>query len=303
MIKPEIYAKSSFKIPNMKCKKRIGSNGIEIQLIEELRDNQGKNIRDFLPIEEAEWYDIRAVHCPLIDDKCLLIEDIVIDKEFRLFERVCEIANHYGSKYNRQIIVVIHSESTLDNLYKYELIWTALKQRIKLLLNEYPYIKIGIENVTPCVFDIDSPEIRFANNFGFDNVSIVKCLREELRTTRIGTVLDTCHAGITEYYTRDIFDAIDKPYYFSIKNFFDMNKDVCFLIHLSWFKDGGFKDGDHGIPFDETTIFIFQTIMEFYKSFGYSCPLTLEVREDDYLVCENYQKMKTIVDNYFNELD
>lgn len=301
MVKPAIYAKSSFKISNMKCKKRLGSNGIEIQLIEELKENRGKGIRDFLPMEEAEWYDIRAVHCPLIDDKCLLIEDIVIDSEYFLFERVCEIANYYGKKYDKMIIVVIHSETTLDNLRKYDLIWTVLKQRLELLLEAYPYIKIGIENVTPCVFDVDAPDFRFANNFGFDNVAIVKCLRDEMKTMRIGTVLDTCHAGMTEYYTREIFDAIDKPYYFSIKNFFNMNKDVCFLIHLSWFNNGGFMPGDHGVPFNETTLFIFQTIMEFYKNFNYTCPITLEVAEEDYLVCENYQKMKAIVDKYFDE--
>ena len=42
--------------------------------------------------------------------------------------------------------------------------------------------------------------------------------------------------------------------------------------------------------------------MELYTKYGYTCPITLEVEEEDYLVCDNYRETKEILEKILPKL-
>ena len=44
--------------------------------------------------------------------------------------------------------------------------------------------------------------------------------------------------------------------------------------------------------------FFYNKFTDIYKKYNYSCPITLEVREDDYIKNENYKATKLLVDKY-----
>ena len=191
-------------------------------------------------------------------------------------------------------VVSVHSEMNLSNLQSLN-IWVNIVKYVGEILNKYPYTSLCIENVSP-IRCTQKENIALCDNFLFDNVEIVKELRKELNTTRIYTVLDTCHAMLTEKYLKSIYFALGKtcPDY-SLNRFFMENKDYIGLIHLSDYKGNGYDKGNHGIPFNDFTKGKLNYILWLYQKYEYTCPITLEVCEKDYLVCDGYKKTKELI--------
>lgn len=296
----QLYAKSAFKKKDMDVKVDIGCDGIEIQLLGELVNGElGKYFKaqEVFELEKFHEYPISVVHCPLLGKFGL--PDVNIENfatnDFELLNQVCYIANYFGKLQEKNVIVVIHSEMSMENMHLVGIL-VKLEMIIQHLLFQYPYIEIAIENVSP-LRKVYKSEIHLCNNFSFDNVELVAYLRQKLATDRIGTCLDTCHAMITDRYMKAIYEQLeDIPYTdYSLEKYFLKNKNYIKLIHLSDMKGNGYGRGKHGISFFPETKDRLEYILALYGKYGYQCPVTLEVEETDYLVCESYRKTRELV--------
>ena len=201
--KPLIVAKSALTNSAMTVKEDIGCDGIEIQLLNELINSS--KLSDCNKAEDAydlsclEKHNIIAVHTPLLfafglNDVC--IETLCNIQDFVLFDQVCYIANKAGELQSSKVIVVIHSESYRDCMISVGDTWKRLLNSIGCVLFKYPYIEIALENVVP-MKEVRDGKVHFCNNFYDDNIVIVNELRKQLKTDRVGTVLDVCHAEMT----------------------------------------------------------------------------------------------------------
>jgi len=293
----EIYAKSAFSIKNMIVKQQIGCDAIEVQLLDELFKIGGYNsIHQIFDLDQFKDMPISVIHSPILYGKrAIALEQLCDSKDLFLFYNIFELAEYFGKIQNKDIIVIIHSETCLKALSEIgNMLYNIVKNVDKLLLM-FPHVKLAIENVTPLRNFDKGPQL--CNNFYDDNVILVDYLKKELQTDRIGTVLDTCHAMISEKYISVLYDALgeEKPD-FSLDYYFDRNKEDIMLIHLADFKGNGYGSGNHGTPFEDKQKCF--DILDLYKKYNYSCPITLEVCETDFLVSDNYRKQKLMVDEY-----
>lgn len=303
----EIYAKSQLALPNTQIKIDIGTDGIELQLLAELVNGKlGNYLKadDVFNLDELDYTKISAVHAPILSHYGLCdvnIESLCDSFDGALMEEVFYIANYYGEKQKKMIRVIIHSEADLDALQLIGDTWKRIQNYTSAMLFKYPYTLLCIENVTP-IRNISNGPLHLCNNFKFDNVRMVRELRKLLQTDRIYTVLDTCHAMLTDKYMgaiyREIGDLPKEDY--SLENFFRQNADVVGLIHLSTYSGNGGGKG-HGIAFTEETYPQLCEILDLYEKYNYSCPITLEVREDNYLVCDQYKQTRDLVLRYLAE--
>ena len=64
-------------------------------------------------------------------------------------------------------------------------------------------------------------------------ISLLKYLREELNTKRIGTCLDTCHATISRKYMEAVYNEIGdiKCLDYFLESYFKRNKDYIYPMH------------------------------------------------------------------------
>lgn len=302
----EIYAKAALQHDQIDAKKSIGCNGIEIQLLGELIDGflgHYKNIEDAFDMESLIDEPVSVVHAPILSGVGdMTIEQMCDMGDCKLFYETCRLANMFGERQNKMITVVVHSETfmgfiqglgdTLDRIVSHTL--TALKA--------YPYIKIGIENVSPLRGIGKGGSLHLANNFKFDNVDLAKYLRENLPTKRVGTVLDTCHAMLAKKYIDCLYKEVGdrEPEDLSMEAYFKENQETIFLIHLCDIHGSGYGKGRHGVPFTLETASKCRDILRLYKKYNYNCPITLEVEETDFLDPQGYAQTKIIVDDFFN---
>lgn len=298
----QIFAKSSLDKDLMRIKMNLGADAIEVQLLSELfnSENGQYNFADDVFDLSAIDSPVRVVHTPLCSIhglKELNLEEMVGCQDFKLLDQVCYIANYFGKKQNEMVSVVIHSE-----MYKQKMIstgdtWERVIHCVGYLLFKYSNIVILIENLTP-IRSTEFPLV-LSNNFLYDNIEMVRELRKQLNTDRVGTVLDTCHAEITNIFMTKIhnvmYDMECDDY--SLDRFFALNKDFVGLIHLSKTVDYGFGKGRHGMPFEdckEDREFI-ANILDLYAKYDYSCPITLEVAETDFEISYGFYTSKKVL--------
>lgn len=306
-MKPEIYAKSALSEDNILAKESIGCDGVEIQLLDELIDGklgQYHYAEEVFDLDNLLQHNIKAVHAPLLSHFGLSdvnIESLCDSEDFKLLDQVCYIANKAGDIHNRQIIVIIHSESFHDNMKLIGDTWKRTINSIGCLLFKYPRIEIAIENVTP-LRECNKGIFHLANNFYNDNTTMAIELRKQLNTDRIGTVLDTCHAEIS----RKFYESLLVSYHdtlptmdFSMENFFKNNKDVVKLFHFSNTVGDGYGTGKHGQPFSEDSYETLEEYLDLYNKYNIKAPITLEVAETDYIASEGYKRSYELVNKYY----
>ncbi len=290
-MRPKIYAKSLLSIAEAEVKRQIGCDGIEIQLFDEFLDDKFKyDINDFN-------YPVTVVHCPILNGEGINLEDLLIPEKAMLIQKSMKLANDFGIKQNKNILVVIHTSKSIEFI-KREGDYEKVLDLIAGLLKQYPKTILAIENVTPIKFDSNNNPI-LCNGFYDDNVAWAKAINT-IFPNRAGTVLDVCHAGITKMQLQHIPQLFDLPNkgMFSLSNYFRINKDLCVLIHLASFEGCGYGKGKHGITFTEDTADKCNMVLFLYDNYGYKCPITLEIWENDYMVCDGYRQTKEIVDKY-----
>ena len=298
----KIFAKSTLSKEQLDVKVSIGCDGIEVQLLSELVDGQiGRYLKadEVFNLPEFNNYPIKVVHCPLLWHYGL--SDVNIESfacgDFDLLDQVCYIANYFGELQSEKIIVVVHSEVNMGSLVSLGLLRKVVST-FSYMLMKYRNIEFAVENVIP-LKKVYHDEIGLCNNFHFDNIELVKYIRDELKTDRVGTCLDTCHAMVTDKYMMEIYKVFEDIEYrdYSLDSYFESNKDYIKLVHLSDFRGNGFKKGNHGVRFTKDTKSKLESILKIYDKYNYKCPITLEVNETDYNICDGYKETKEILES------
>ena len=289
-----ILAKSSMDINQIECKLNIGCDGIEIQLLDELVNGSLGNYnlaKDVYDLKSFSNVPVNVVHSPLLSHYGFSDVNLesFLDSDFKMLDQVFYIANYFGQLQNKKVIVVVHSESDRDTMMLVSDTWKKVLNGVGCLLFKYPYTEIAIENVTPFI-KVNSGDIHMCNNFHFDNIEMVRELRKQLNTDRVGTVLDICHAVITKRYMNVIYKEFDiEPTDdFELDTYFAKNKDYIKLVHLANTDGNGYGKG-HGTPFKSNDFDELKDIIDLYYKYSYTCPVTLEVGESNYLVSDNYR--------------
>lgn len=299
----QILAKASLNLQQINSKLDKGATGIEIQLLDEFIENKNEtDIRKFKILKSKDVFkddflinlpDIYVVHAPLlsyvlpIDD--INIEQMTFGAGLEILNQIFITANRIGEIQNRKILIVIHSEMYYEQMVMYNL-FNNIANVIEQNLINNPYTEVLFENVTP--LRIHSKALHLANNFAPEIPTFVKTLNKELETNRIGTVLDTCHAEVTNNVIKQLYKSIpvfdNKGY--SLEDYFKANKDTCKLIHLSLTKGHGYGKGKHGQPFadNERSRNAINNFFDLYKKYNYNCLVTLEVAETDYLISDGF---------------
>ena len=302
----KILAKSALDLSQIEVKQRIGCDGIEIQLLDELYGPHGNHdwlyASDVFDLHKFLDQNILAVHAPISKAYGdVLIERLADDEDIMLFDQLFYIANFIGRHIGRPIRVIMHSETSVSILQDINNGWVRLVRYVDEMLTKYPFTELCIENVTPLRGIKDNRIIQLANNYYEDNVLMAKLLRAALHTDRVGVVLDTCHQGITEMYMNLIYTLspdIEKPD-FSIEHYIQSYAPYLKIIHLADFKGNGYGK-NHGTPFESQEKF--NHIMDLVCKYVHpSCYITLEINESNFMICEGYAQTKARLDYYFKQ--
>lgn len=301
----EIYAKGSLTHEQLDVKESIGCDGLEVQLLGELIKDRTKG-HYYSPLEVFDLsalsrHNIKVVHAPLLPGEGdILLEALCDTKDIKLLDGVFYIANYFGQMQNRKCVIVLHSESFYEKLIDVSDAYKNIAKVLDSLLSRYPYTEVVIENVSPLRGIGKGKELHLANNFAFDNIVLVEKLREDLKTDRIGTCLDTCHAMLSYKYITAMYKLVgDVPVPdLAMRVYFERNASLCKLIHLSDIAGSGYGKGRHGVPFKDATYDKLVNIMDLYHEYEYTCPITLEVEETDYAICDGYRVTKELIDKY-----
>ena len=275
------------------AKKKIGCDVIEIQLLGELRQ-PSSNIFEIFSLKDFEKDKIKVIHAPILPGEGdVTLEELCNGKTYALLDKVCYIANYFGEIQQTLITIVVHLDSFLDYMKKMDGVLERTVTAMMNMLETYPHIRFGIENVT-LIRDQHNTKHLY-NNFAFDNVEFVQFFRTAMNTTRVGTVLDTCHAIISEKYMSAIYQILGVREDLSMERYFKENKDYCFLIHLADAKGSGYGFENHGIPFEDRNKL--KKILELYYKYGYNinCPITIDIQEKDYTNCVRYEQTYKLV--------
>lgn len=290
----KIIAKSAPCKEHINEKIGIGTKDIEIQLLPNFDDNC--DIDFFYKNILSTSCNVDIVHMPLESGLDLNFEYFTYPKFKSIFFKCCELSQKLANFYNHKIIIVVHFGTSLDILKYSPGLLSELLEILKIAISNFKDIEIAFENVIPLTFNKDN-KLETSNGFLFDNVEFVNWLNNELKTNVFGTVLDTCH--VLQYNTQinNAFNGVVPV--LSMEEFFKKNKDTIKLIHLCDLKNQGLEDGEHGAVFsDENKL---KEIIDLYYKYEYSCFVTLEVMEYDYLNCQNFKNQKTMLENILKD--
>lgn len=303
-----VYAKSALKHDQIRVKEEIGCDGLEIQLLGELlgphSDHDWLTVEEAFPnLEEFLGHNVHVVHAPLIPGHGdTLIERLADDLDVSLLQSIFKIAEAFGKAQDRSIIVVCHSELYVEFLEDLGGTWSRIVGIVDKLLEEYPHTELAIENVSP-LRGVPKGNLHLANNCYLDNVEMAIRLRKELSTTRVGTVVDTCHQMLTEKYIGAIYDMMpDWPSkYLSLQAYLNANAEVLKLMHVCGMEGSGYGVGRHGTPFTEESKDVLQNICYLHDLIVPDVPITLEVEETDFATCNGYRSTKSVLEQLYKE--
>lgn len=314
----KIYAKSTLNPEDLLDKQTRGNDGIEIQLFGELFADSMERYKRFENVFDKSLLlnsNIKVIHAPLLDKTYssmfpglpvgdITIEDMLIEPIRNLFLEICSLANYIGDNVNDTINIVFHTKYCLED-FKRNQLFESLVNLLGFSLSTFPNIEISIENLSPICGSVKE-EMFINSNHLFDNVVLCRELRRLLNTERIGTVLDICHAKMTQTILGSIYTrCFSTDEYPTFRNYFKNNKDVIKLIHLNTCINNGYGKY-HGLPYDINNPAQkkeLEEIISLYKEFDYTCPITLEVRESSYTDSVNYTMTKEAVQICINSLD
>jgi len=281
----KILIKSALDEKELLARKTLNEDNIEIQLFEGFYDEEISLI-EYLNTIIDSGLNISIIHTPLVDGEAVEIDCLYEKRRKNIFFKTCELSNMLGSRLKKDILVIVHCSMSfkedINNSNKIKLIDDTLLYAF----NKYPNISIAIENVIPIVTN----RTEFYGRGGFlnDNCLYVSYFIDKYGfKDRIGTVLDTCHAltsiKLLQYCKIDV----------TLEQFFDWNKGYIKLIHLANIGDNGYGENNHGTGFMEgEDLVLLNNIIKLYFNYNYSCPITIEVIEKEYINPVNYLRTK-----------
>ena len=304
MTKLKLYAKASLDINEIKEKIRCGCDGIEYNLTEDFM-TYGDVFQTHYPKDVFTLHNVEVVHVPYMANKQMMhMEHIFQHEDDSVIENVFCLAQYCADIWKHRVLVVIHCGLSMYDFMEYELFRKHLERRLTDLFRDYPQVDMAIENVVAMEYKEERSEPpRLCNGIFLDTTEIVKYLRERFGE-RVGTVLDVCHAMMTEKYMNiwlkeadfypDDAEHIPPKVDYSIEHYFKANQHICKLIHFNDFVKNGYMK-NHGTGF--TSQKKVDALLGLYRKYQYDCPLTLEIREEDYSDCVNFRSTKKMIEN------
>lgn len=269
------------------------SNKIELQLLDAY-DGTAAQQAFYLNLIKTIPAEVLAVHTPLrkstggdTDLSYLHLPQVAYD-----FNRTCELASELASLYRKKVLVICHYGGAAESDPNLSLILRTLSDA----LHRYPDIKIGVENVVPLVKN----GTQWAGRPGtLDEVPRLLHLfwQEYGQTPRLGSVLDTCHAMVTQRFMR-LCGGME----YDLTWYFCLFQDTLIHLHVANARDLGYGPGEHGCVFDVTRDAA--TLQEFasgYHRYGNGATMAIEVWEPNYLSRPHYQQTKEAVEVYLKE--
>lgn len=310
MSMPLIYAKAAFNKEQMDAKLAAGTDGIELQLLDEMLTRTEDGRRKWrlasaaYDIDNLITYPVSAVHAPLLSGMGdITLENMLDSEDVIVLNEMFRIADAYAKQQDKVITLIVHLESYVSSMLDVGGVYYRMLTTLDSLLSNYPNVRVGIENVTPCITIGLNTNLHLSNNFGFDNIELVTKLRADLKTDRVGTILDTCHAMISFKYVQAICDVLgnDLAKEYTIDKFFEKNREFCYHIHFAGMQGSGYGGINHGTPFTDQNKSMANGLLKLYEKFNYVCPLCLEVFEPDgHIKSIGYKSTKEVVEKYFN---
>ena len=291
----QIYAKSKLS-QNIYDKINKGAEGIEVHLDTDYEKSfktiNGHFVKDI---------PIKAIHSPFISTNCDSKLDTCVDHKssWPVLEKTMCFAQKVAEKKGWNIIVIAHLSSNVEELKLYD-IYDDIVNYLRETIEKFPNVELAIENATKRGGLNDN--LVFRSICYDDTVTLVKDIHHE----RIGTCLDTCHAMMDVKMMKLMADflGLDRVGYDNLvviqklRDYFEINKDVCKWIHLANIEEHG-SGRDHGKPFKKKHKKKLRKIIDLYEEFGYTCPITIEVQEDDYSDAINFAKTKKTLESVF----
>lgn len=280
-----LLAKSSVDFDQLSDRKDKGAKYIELHLNE--GDVKTKKRReDILKRLNEIGLVAKVAHMPIPSK--FNIEGLINKEGFKTIENVSKLAQDLGEYYNHETHIVMHQTLSKVQLEDWGMM-EKIENKIKHLLETYPRITINLENLTALARDKDSFQLR--ESYFDENVKVCKLLRKNLKTNRIGTVLDIGHALATinimdQFIKRGIIEDI------TLIDYFKVNKEVLNVIHLANSVDFG-VDKDHGTGFNtKKDLELLERIIDYIKEIEYKNIITLELGEKDFTNAIQYEKTR-----------
>lgn len=298
--KIKIYAKASFHSAEIQEKIQCGCDGLELHLQKDFLE-KGSRFETCYPQELFRMHNIEAVHAPFYGNgQVMNLEQIFQHEDVSPIRDVFRLAQYCADLWKHRILVVIHTSLSYVDFMEYELFRRRLDTLLQQFFEAYPMVDLAVENVIPMEYQEQPGESpRLCNGTFTDLTSIVYSLRERFGE-RVGSVLDVCHAAMTRKYLSVLLEAADflprknlpQELDYSMEHFFQIHQGICKLIHFNDFTGNGYGK-HHGTPFREQEKV--DELMRLYHKYAYDCPLTLEIREEDYQNCINYRRTKKML--------
>ncbi len=299
--KIKIYAKASFHADEIREKIKCGCDGLELHLQKDFLE-KGSRFEACYPQELFRMHNIEAVHAPFYGSgQVMNLEQIFQHEDVSPLRHVFRLAQYCAEIWKHRILVVIHTSLSYFDFMEYELLRRRMDRLLHQFFEAYPLVDLGIENVIPMEYQGQQGESpRLCNGIFTDLTRIVCDLRERFGE-RVGSVLDVCHAAMTEKYLSVLLQAADflpctplpPELDYRMERFFQIHQGICRLIHLNDFTGNGYGK-NHGTPFREQEQA--EELIRLYRKYAYDCPLTLEIREENYQDCVNYRKTKKMLE-------
>lgn len=299
--KIKIYAKASFRSEEIREKIKCGCDGLEFNLQEDFL-RKGSCFETCYLKELFTMHNVEVVHVPFYGNSLVMnMEHAFLHEDVSPIRNVFRLAQYCADIWKHRVLVVIHSSLSYFDFMEYELLRKRLEAVLGQFFTDYPMVDLAVENVVPMEYQEKSGESpRFCNGIFMDISEIVRYLRERFGE-RVGSVLDICHAAMTEKYMTaflalaDFLPQGDLPGHldYSMEHYFQINQGICKLIHFNDFTGNGYGK-NHGTGFvGQERV---DALLDLYRAYGYGCPLTLEIREEDYKDCVNYRQAKAMVE-------
>ena len=293
-----VVAKSKFD-KNTYDKIRKGASAIELHLDQDFVGNP--TIWDENIIRSVQ---IVAVHAPLIEHKSDIDIEVVANRG--LLVKTCEFARRVADAQGHTVTIICHL-GTDPEVLKELGVYDSLVIFMRDLATSYEQLEFAIENVT--LFDHATTGSN--GHVGFRPIQFDSPVRfvKDVAHPRVGTCLDTCHAmmdiallnWIDIHLGTQRYDVCGEKA-IEIEDFFRANADTIKWVHLANIKRHGLGKY-HGMPFAEEDVDVLNYIMTLYKKYGYTCPITIEVKEADYSDAKNYETTQNTLMSILHSLD
>lgn len=279
-----LVAKSSCSKKQLEDRYSKGFSHIELQLTKEFLEEDVR-VEDFYKdILDPRW-NILSVHMPLIaGGQDVDLEFFSLPKYRIVFKNVCKLTQKCAEYYNHPVSIIIHSSFTLRMYELIPVLFDYIKKLFSEVIFEYPDITFSFENVFP--INLKDDHIFLQNNVFLENEILVKFFNNYFKKNIFFSTLDICHL-LGTLNVMKIFEDEQKykKFNFTIEDYFKSNLTTINNIHFNNIVGCGLDKMKHSAKFDknkEEDVLLVKYLLSLYKKYNYTCPLTLEIDEEDY---------------------